>query len=466
MTSAGWNTSNPWQTPDTNALMSGLTQAAQPTQTPAPTAAVADPTDTPTTPNPTSAARMLGTALPQESAQPQGGALAQSLMQGLSSLGQNKAYTVSQGTPLSVAPNSTSNVAPGNTAKAPPQNVAVPSSSGGGWYVYYTYDASIGGYRYAGQYNPAGQKGYGAGGVSTPFAPPTDVQYSGQALVNTPGMTQDNGGLGATQVNQQYSQAIDTYKAGATQATANQTAAAQAANVASALAYMNAHGGAMDPNVVLPASSVTAAQEAYKAQQATQGPAFTFNGGQGPLPIDTTAADITGVNAKNAIASQYATNVGGADAAAIGRAGAFAQANQTGENKLLHDTAAANSFNTNLAAFGNALQAQATADTNATGTKLQNDIQAVGDVAARLESQVGQLDATTQVEVRGRINQLNQQIAYYNQQVAQYGADVQFVMNIAKGILAAGAGVAAIATGGVAGVAIGAAATAAGSAIR
>ena len=510
--STGWNTPDPWATPDTNALVSGLTQAAGVTPAPA-TAAVADPTSTPTTRNPTSAARMLGTAMPQPSqAAPTGGLLAQTvapmLAAGLQGLGQSK-LSVSTGTPLtSVAPNSTSNVAPGNTAAKPPATVAVPSGTGGGDYTYYKWNDATGSYVVAGSYNTQTKQGYtdpnraaqltlqisqaqramqqfGSNadgmGMSGPqyqqamesfrsaqqelqslkFDPSAlEVSWSGTPLVKG---SPDNG---VSQVNQQYSQQIDTYKGGAAEAKVNQQAAAQTANVNAAVAYMNTHGGQMDPNVVLPASVVSAAQDAYKQQQDANGPAFTINGASSVMPIDTTTADIAGVNAQNAITSQYNTNLGGADAGAISRAAAFAHTNQSGANQITHDTAAAQSFNTNLASFGNALQAQATADTNATGAKLNADIQAVGDVAARLQQQISTLDAATQQQVRTQIDQLNQQIAYYKQQVAQYGSDVGFVMNLAKGILAGGAAIATIMTGGVAGVAIGAAAGVAGAAIK
>lgn len=495
-----WNASNPWATPDSSALATGLAYAANKTP------AVADPMSTPTTSNPASAARALGSAVQDASAVPTGGTMSQNTVSAVPM--QNK-LSVSQGNPLTnIAINSTANKAPGNTAAAPPQNVAMPTAAGDGTYNYYSWNPSTGAYQVAGTYNTQTKQGYtnasqaaqlrqtisdanqivtqlgslpgmmGSPAVQDALKKSADAQAQLDAMKFDPaslGQVQFGGGQlqanspdsGVGQVTQQYAQGIDAYKAGQATADANQAAAAQSASVADAVAYMAAHGGQMDPGRVLPASVVSAAQDAYKAQQ-TAGAAnpFAINGTMGVMPINTDTADIAGMAAKNAITSQYNTNLGGADAGAVSRAAAFSQAAQSGENQLTHDTAAANSFNTNLNAFGSALQAQATADSNATGQKLQQDIQNVQDVATALSSQIETLDQATQTRVKGAIDSLNQQIAYYNQMAKQYGADTAFVVNLARGVLAAGAAIATVATGGAAGVAIAGAAAAAGAATR
>lgn len=455
-----WNSTNPWAIPNTNALVSGLSYASQTN----PAASVADPTSTPTTSNPTSASRMLGTAVPDTSAVPRGGTLAQAaitpvaqtpaLGTTLASLGTQNKLTVSQGPALGAPLAQAATPATAMTYTGP-QTVAAPSPTGNGWYIVYGWDQSRQGYKPIGQYNPAAHHGMSMDEHSTAeWAPPAGVVYSGTALTSGPSFTN----LGADQINQQYSQAIDAYKGGAATAQADANAAAQKGIVDEAVAYMTAHDGQMNPNMVLPAAAVTAAQTAYQQQQAANGTAFSINGASGALPVNTTTADIAGVGAQNAITSQYNTNLGGADAGAINRAAAFAHANQAGQNQITHDTAAAASFNDNLAQFGNALQAQATIDTNATGQKLNQDIQRVGDIAASLEQQIQNLDATTQQQVKGQIDNLQAQVNYYNQLVQQYGSDVGWIMNIGKGILAAGAAVAAAATGGASGVALGVAA--------
>jgi len=470
----GWSTSNPWATSTTNPLVSGLAAAA----TPKPTVTVADPTSTESTPNPTSAARMLGTAVPE---QPVSGTLSQmpavqqapSLGVSLASLGgmQNKIVNL----PGAVAPTAVTAV-PGTTAPAtpaPPQTVAVPMMAGGGnsdgFWTLYTYDEATSSYAQSALYNS--NTGVTTSIVGNQRGPqietPQNITYNTQPLVGS-GNANTPGGPKGGALTQAYSPNIDAYKASQASQQASDIAAGRNARIDNAVAYMNANGGATDPLTwrLMAPEAQAQARAAYQEQQVANGALFNINGTAGVLPINTDTADIAGVNATNAITSQYNTNLGGADAGAMGRSAAFGRATQAGQNEITHDTAAAASFNENLTNFGNALQAQAEIDTQATGTKLNADIQRVADVAAALEQQVAALDTATQLKVKGQINNLQQLVNQYNQAVAKYGSDVSWVMNLGKGVLAAGAAIASVMTGGAAGVALGTAAAAAGAAAK
>jgi hypothetical protein len=245
--------------------------------------------------------------------------------------------------------------------------------------------------------------------------------------------------------------------------------------------YMEANNGQMPPgsllgdrnsyvgdtgNNVFSYEAVQAAKAQYQTYTATRQQenqnAATL-GFYANKPIDTSAVDKTSQTAINGYNSIGASQGGGADSGAGSRLGAVGGAAIVGQGALNHQTAAAQSYYTNMQAFGQALSAQATTDANATQTKLDADVQNVQDVATSLEQNLSQLDSQTQIAVKGQLDNLQNQIAQYQYAMQHYKDNTALIHSLAIGILALGGAIATAATGGLAGVAI-AAGTAAASA--
>lgn len=185
---------------------------------------------------------------------------------------------------------------------------------------------------------------------------------------------------------------------------------------------------------------------------------------RGIAPVDTSTQDAANHASLAAVSSRYSTNLLGSNIAAFGRLYASAVPDQAGTNKQLSDEDYAQRFNQNMATFKDAVSKQAELDTNATGTKLQSDITALGDGIATLNQQVSQLGTQAGIAVGGQLNALQKQINEYREKVAQLGANNDFVVKLAKGIIGGVAAVTAIVlapTTGGASVAAGAAVAAA-----
>ena len=260
---------------------------------------------------------------------------------------------------------------------------------------------------------------------------------------------------------------------------ANADAAQAAGNTANAsasaelLKYMQANNGALPPQQAGTAgayqysdAAVAAARDQYTQwtqQRAQEDANAAILGSYANKPIDTAAVDAASQRANDAQVSIGASISGGADSGAGSRLGATNSANIIGQGALNHSTAAAQSYYTNMKAFGEALQAQASTDANATETKLNADVQNVSDVAQALEQQLSTLDASVQIRVKGQLQNLNNLVQQYQYAMTHYRNQTGLIHSIAIAILAAGGAIATVATGGLAGVGI-AAATAASAA--
>jgi leucyl-tRNA synthetase len=115
---------------------------------------------------------------------------------------------------------------------------------------------------------------------------------------------------------------------------------------------------------------------------------------------------------------------------------------QSGQNQLARNADYATKFNTNLAAYNQAVTNQYQADTNSTGQKLYNDIQSMSDMLQQLQQSAGQLGTSSQQAVQAQITHLQNQIADYNQAANQQNASLTNLANVAKGILSGGGAVA------------------------
>lgn len=149
--------------------------------------------------------------------------------------------------------------------------------------------------------------------------------------------------------------------------------------------------------------------------------ANVFSLAQGLQAPNTQAVDQAGTNDLARIISQYRSGVGGADGAALGGVGAGAAATQSGVNAVNHDTAYANAFNQNYQTFTNALTAQQTADANASGQKLANDIQGVNQAVQLLQQQSNQLTAATKTKFDTALIPLQKLLQEYDLAVKNYG---------------------------------------------
>lgn len=378
-------------------------------------------------------------------------------------------------------------------AQRVPNSIGIGSSSVGGaeivsvrtsdgQFAYYKFNPQTRTYGYMatydknGQVTSGGQKYYDAQGVARTTDPLT-AQERGQAQLRQLGAGQTfNGGDAnryadlVTQNENAYIGKWDKANADAAQA-ANNTANASAS--AELLKYMQANNGALPPQQAGTSgayqysdAAVAAARDQYTQwtqQRAQEDANAAILGSYANKPIDTAAVDAASQLANDAQVSIGASISGGADSGAGSRLGATNSANIIGQGALNHSTAAAQSYYTNMKAFGDALQAQASTDANATETKLNADVQNVSDVAQALEQQLSTLDASVQIRVKGQLQNLNNLVQQYQYAMTHYRNQTGLIHSIAIAILAAGGAIATVATGGLAGVGI-AAATAAASA--
>lgn len=362
--------------------------------------------------------------------------------------------------------------APSTAAAAPTIGYNSSTSNGGnpivsyrtadGSFAYYQFSETSGSYQYMGSYNANGQATYIQPGASELTA----AQRSSatlQSLGKTFSTNDANANAGiVTQNNQAY---INTWQQANKSAASDAASAANDSTVAGLLAYMQANNGQMPQQSLDPKTGLTnytsaqlaAAQTQYTTYQNTRA-AEDANAAQlgayANKPVDTSAVDATSQAAIDSYNSIGATISGGADSGAGGRLGADNAAAIVGQGALNHQTAAAQSYYTNMQAFGNALSAQATTDANATATKLNSDVQNVQDSASALEQNLSQLDTATQQRVKGVLDQLQAQLQQYQYAMQHYKDNTQLIHNLAIGILALGGAVATVATGGLAGVAI------------
>lgn len=436
-----------------------------------------------TTTNTTSAARMLGTAAPQPAAQ-QGGTLAQTLTGGLGMMnratgvataaqpGQVNAaatptYTVSQQAPVGqAAVNSTgpANLAQYGGTYTGPQIVSVRTNSGNT--AYYQFNPQTGQYTLANVYRPDGtllttaldniRQQYGTGeatGYGTGTL--TADQRAGAVGTSIGGGSQpldSRAGAYAGSINQAYAtqegQYQNDYTAASTAATAANTQANQAADTAYILDYMVQHGGAL-PGVNKPGmSGVPMSQAAFDAaqQQYTANNSANFTNAVSLQAPDTQAVDKNSLAALFSLMSQGQTGAAGADAvaqqAAIGTNGTY----QAGQNLIAHNQDYADKYNSNLTTFADAVNKQWTADANATGQKLSQDIMNVSDMLNQLQQSAGQLSTESQQAIQAQIQVLQNQISDYQVAAAQYGANSSQATTLARGVLQAGG---SLATGGL-----------------
>ncbi len=418
----------------------------------------------------------------------------------------NSAYTVSQGTPLAgtttpnanagqtvlngdgtmstVAPTTTTGaIAPGaagsegynqvgdwtNSASDAGLANIVSVRTQDGNYAYYQFNGQTGQYGYANTYDKNGnlvqtsidqlRNQFGTG-QATGYGPSTltAAQRAGAVSGSLGGGVQiaDNqagssNSLGS--VNAAYSTGETAYRnAYNTHQTAAQAAQQQgqlSSDTSYILNYMIQNHGALPPvnqpgrtGVPMTQAAFDAAQQQYTANNSAQ-----FANGQALKAPDTSAVDQNGLAALASLNSQYSTGANGADAAAQQAAGGNVFAQQGGQNLLAHNSDYAGKFNANLATYNDAVTKQAAADTNATGQKLNQDIQSMSDMLNQLQQSAGQLGTQSQQQVQAEILSLQKQISDYQTAAAQFGANTHHVAGIAMGILQAGG---SLATAGVA----------------
>lgn len=364
------------------------------------------------------------------------------------------------------------------TAAGGYKTVSVRTSDGN--FAYYKFDPTSGRYTYAATYNKDG--GIVGGGQIYVDANGTYQNYTGlsdsdrqNAVLQSLGAgqtfkTQDAGNQ-ANIVTQLNNPAILKWQAANTAAAANNAQTTLTTQTAAALAYMQANNGALPPANKpgysgapdYSADALAAAQTQYQTYLQTrqsEDANAALLGQYANKPIDTAAVDATSQAANEAYASIGASQ-GGTDAGAGSRLSAPAGSAIVGQGALNHQNAAASSYYTNMAAFGQALTAQSTTDATATATKLNSDVQNVQDVATSLEQNLDQLDTQTQQVVKQQLTNLQSQIAQYQYAMQHYKDNTTLIHNLAIGVLALGGAIATAATGGLAGIGIAAATAAA-----
>lgn len=246
------------------------------------------------------------------------------------------------------------------------------------------------------------------------------------------------------------------------QAQASETAQAKATQQAQSaennknyyLQQLLNNGGKLSPQVqgidpavaALDNESRNAALQEYQANKAS---AAAIS--RGVAPVDTSTQDAINRSSLNSLASRFSTSLSGANIGAMGRLYAGAITDQSGVNKQLSDEDYAARFNQNVSAFTQAVQAQSTLDANATGTKLQSDVQAAGDAIQSLQQQASQLGSQAGIAVQSHLNALQKQLNEYEQAARLYGAASSTAMSLAKAFLGAAVGVTAIALAPVSG---------------
>lgn len=377
--------------------------------------------------------------------------------------------TVSQGTPLgqAVTGNGSANVDyshVGNWTNNYGGASIVSVRTTDGNQAYYQFNPQTGQYQFVNVYRPDGTlaqtsldqtrqqygggapTGYGSGTLTAAQMAQAEAASLGGGVQFQSSQAGNAGNVST--LNSTYQGAEDNYTKGYTDHQTAQTAAANAAQATSdqdyVLNYMIQHGGALPGSyrpgmsgVPINADAIAAAQQAYKDNNSAQ----FVNSTQLANP-DTSAVDQNGLAAALSLNSQYRTGVGGVDAAARQSQAPMSLMYQSGQNQLARNADYATKFNTNLAAYNQAVTNQYQADTNSTGQKLYNDIQSMSDMLQQLQQSAGQLGTSSQQAVQAQITHLQNQIADYNQAANQQNASLTNLANVAKGILSGGGAVA------------------------
>jgi hypothetical protein len=157
------------------------------------------------------------------------------------------------------------------------------------------------------------------------------------------------------------------------------------------------------------------------------------------------AADETSANTQSAINSQLSTSAyQSGDIGAAARYGAGSAVSAEGAGALSHEQAAANAYDATFAQIGQAASQQLTVADQETQAQASADVQSIADEVSSLQSQLGQLDATTANQVNQHLAQLQDQIAAYQNGVASYTGTAQASANDFKAILSAAAQVGTI----------------------
>lgn len=403
---------------------------------------------------------------------------------------------VAQPSPFGVSRVKASIAQPSGTNFVAPTAVAAPTYSGQDVIAYqrnengtivdyiYKFNPATGGYDYQGRRQQdtgeaaANLAKAGIDPVSYWAASPNDPKATaalqalkyGQTLNLSSGTNQLDTADLANQLNSANYNALKTYQdASAATKTQNQSNLRSAQNASyrsDVMAYLYANGGKLPP---VPYNSLDSAnlnaiqQDALAEYQANQVSAAAIK--NGIAPVDTSTQNAINQASLGAVSSRFSTNNYGNNVAAMGRLFAQAAVDQGGVNKQLSDEDFANRFNQNQAQFTQAVQNQATLDSNATGAKLQSDIQAVSDVVDQLNQSVTQYGTQSSLAVSGQLNEIQKQINAYLEAVQKFGNESSLAVGLAKGILGAAAAVTSIALAPVTGGASVAAGVAAGAAI-
>jgi hypothetical protein len=189
---------------------------------------------------------------------------------------------------------------------------------------------------------------------------------------------------------------------------------------------------------VTPAATVNNNQDFINAISAQMGNINTAPG--------VVAADATSANTQNALSSQLSTSAyQSGDIGAAARYGAGAAVQAEGAGTLAHEAAAGQAFDADLGQLSQAATQQLQLADNETQAQATTQVQGIADELTNLQSQLGHLDANTQLQVTNNIAALQNQIQQYQNSIQAYGASSSDAMSIFKSILSGVAQVASIA---------------------
>ena len=167
--------------------------------------------------------------------------------------------------------------------------------------------------------------------------------------------------------------------------------------------------------------------------QAERNGAFSLAGKlQAP---DTSAVDRAAAMDLAQLNSQYGASGYGPDAAFRSYMGQRDQGTQANVNQATHNTAYANAFASNYGTFTDALKAQQANDVNASGQRLQYDMQGVDDALKVVVQQSSQLSEGAKTALQSAVLPLQDALAKYQNAVKDFGVKSTAAIQQAQAVL-------------------------------